>query len=125
MSSTIRKRRIQPIAVTESDAEAPGLLPQAQLELDSAVRRPASPPPVEPGRRIWIDWSTGYDFNYRKLLAHAGVKPLTAASQRTAAAPADTAAHEQRDLVEALNADRSAHVFSSFVMVRVLVRTGL
>ena len=69
-----KKRRIQPIAVDE-DAE----LEIATLPVPAFSAQPTDSTRIvdqpEEGRRVWVSLDDGYDFNYKKILQHKGVKP--------------------------------------------------
>lgn len=73
-----KKRRIQPIAVDE-DAE----LEVATLPVPAFSAQPTDSTrivdPPEEGRRIWVSLDDGYDFSYKKILQHKGVKPCSRA----------------------------------------------
>eukprot|EP00892_Ulva_mutabilis_P008981 jgi/Ulvmu1/6455/UM003_0085.1 len=68
---TVKRRRIAPIAVDES-AEAANPLPAVAV-VTQHVNNSDVPAP-EPGRRMWVSLSDGYDFNYRKLLQQKGAR---------------------------------------------------
>jgi len=68
---TVKRRRIAPIPVDES-AEALNPLPAVAI-VTQHVNNSDVPAP-EPGRRIWVSLSDGYDFNYRKLLQQKGAR---------------------------------------------------
>lgn len=67
----VKRRRIAPIPVDES-AEAANPLPAVAI-VTKHVNNVDVPSP-EPGRRIWVSLTDGYDFNYRKLLQQKGAR---------------------------------------------------
>lgn len=67
----VKRRRIAPIPVDES-AEAANPLPAVAI-VTQHVNNSDVPSP-EPGRRVWVSLSDGYDFNYRKVLQQKGAR---------------------------------------------------
>lgn len=104
VAAPVKKRRIQPVAVEDDEVPAAQLPPAQNAASAAALRQPIAPP--SPGRRIVINLSDGYDFNWRKLLAARGIK-VPSAHKRARVTDANNAASDKaRDLVDALASDR-------------------
>lgn len=69
-----KKRRIQPIAVDEDTELEVATLPVPAFSAQPTDSTRIVDPPEE-GRRVWVGLDEGYEFNYKKILQHKGVKP--------------------------------------------------
>lgn len=93
----VKRRRIAPVPVDET-AEAANPLPDVAI-VTRHVNNSEVPPP-EPGRRMWVSLSDGYDFNYRKLLQQKGARPADPSRQR------EQGVHGRSTHAEAKSGDR-------------------